>query len=119
MNDLDRLINDLEKAPAAVRKDTEKVVSKGALNVKQATQKRWRGLSNAPRLARAVTYDLHTAGDVVSAEIGPDKDKEKMQGALGNLIEYGSVNNAPRPAAPRSSSEEQIPFESTGTYGSF
>ncbi len=43
----------------------------------------------------------------------------KAQKTKGTPARVLAMNNAPRPAAPRSSSEEQIPFESTGTYGSF
>jgi hypothetical protein len=47
----------------------------------------------------SIGFDVHgTPGDVlrtgvIEAEIGPDKDKP--QGALGNILEYGTSNNAP------------------------
>jgi hypothetical protein len=56
----------------------------------------WAGFKSAPYLSRAVTFDVFRLGGSVSAEIGPDK--QRRQGALGNLLEFGSVNNAPRPA---------------------
>lgn len=93
---LDELIGDLKSARDRAVDEVRKVVSKGALNIKQDTKKRWSGLDHAPALPRAVSYDVNTAGTTVSAEIGPDK--AKRQGALGNLLEYGSVNNAPIPA---------------------
>lgn len=42
----------------------------------------------------SITYDVHPRlrGDVV-VEVGPDKDKR--QGDLGNLVYFGSRNNAP------------------------
>lgn len=93
---LHELEDDLQKAVDESIERTEKVVSKGALQIKNATKQGWSGFAHAPALPNAVTYDIDVSGTVVSAEIGPDK--AKRQGALGNLLEFGSVNNAPRPA---------------------
>lgn len=81
-----------EKAP----KETRKVVVKGAQNIKADWRKGWEGFRHAPSLPTAVGYDVGKAAEVVKAEIGPDK--RKRQGALGNLLEFGSVNNPPHPA---------------------
>lgn len=90
-------------APAEARK----VVQRGALNIKRDWRKAWTGLSHAPRLPYAVGYDTQITPAGAVAEIGPDKDLENKQGALGNLIEYGSVNNAPKPGgAPALKAEE-------------
>ena len=66
------------------------------------------GLAHAPQFPGSITYDfvgMAVGGGVAGAffggsgsynveiEIGPDKDRP--QGALGNLIEFGSVNNPP------------------------
>lgn len=67
------------------------------------------GMAHAPMFPRSITHgfagDSHGGGVVgafvgssfgqydIEVEIGPDKDLP--QGALGNLIEFGSVNNAP------------------------
>lgn len=93
---LTELIDDLQSVSDRAIEEVRKVVSKGALNIKQDTKKRWANLDHAPALPRAVSYGVKTTGTTVSAEIGPDK--AKRQGALGNLLEYGSVNNAPIPA---------------------
>lgn len=108
MDDMDRLIRDLEQAPDVARKGVRPVVAKGCLNIKTATQRRWTGLSNAPALARAVTYDTHLTPTGAWGEVGPDK--AKRQGDLGNLIEYGSVNNPPRPGLAPSLAEEDPRF---------
>jgi hypothetical protein len=108
MTDMDRLIRDLEKAPDTALKGVRPVVAKGCLNIKTATQRRWTGLSNAPLLARAVTYDTHLTPTGAWGEVGPDKDKR--QGDLGNLIEYGSVNNPPHPGLAPSAAEEDPRF---------
>ena len=72
-------------------------------------------MTHAPAFPYSITYDIgvgygqtlgQSVGSVIGggiasaqsstlrAEIGPDKGR--AQGALGNLIEYGSVNNPPQ-----------------------
>ncbi|GLZ62874.1 hypothetical protein [Micromonospora sp. NBRC 107095] len=92
---LNELAVTLESAADDAVPEGRKVVSKGALNIKNDWRRRWSGSPHAPALPYAIGYDIRTAGTLVSAEIGPDK--AKRQGALGNLYEFGSVNNAPRP----------------------
>jgi len=99
----------LAKANEDVTPEARKVVSKGALNIKNDWRRRWSGFRYAPALPYAVTYDTAEEGTRLSAEIGPDKDKR--QGALGNLLEFGSVNNAPRPAGSPALDAEQPRFE--------
>lgn len=43
----------------------------------------------------SITYDITGEGDFVEAEIGPDK--ERRQGALGNLLEGGGPHSNPHP----------------------
>lgn len=71
------------------------VVARGALNIKNA----WKAnaTATAGRHGRlypsSISYDMlpHPMG--ASAEIGPDKGAP--QGALGNLLEFGSSKNPP------------------------
>jgi hypothetical protein len=93
---LTELREDFHKAADEIVADTRKVVAKGLLNIKKETKARWSGLAHAPSLPGAVTYETTTSGSGASGEVGPDK--ARRQGALGNLVEYGSVNNAPIPA---------------------
>lgn len=94
-HDLIGLAGDLNAASDDVRKDVRAVVQRGALNIKRDAQKRVSGLKHAPAYPRSITYDSEETARGSSAEIGPDKSRR--QGALGNLIEYGSVHNPPRP----------------------
>ena len=100
---------DLGKVPGRAVPEIEKVVSKGALNIKQDWAARWKGLSHAPGLASAVNYDIKFGIGTIEAEIGPDKGKR--QGALGNLIEFGSINNAPHPGGGPALAAEAPKFE--------
>lgn len=71
------------------------IVTRGALGVKNG----WRdnAIATSGKHARAypysVSYDVKPIPGGAQAEIGPDKGKK--QGALGNLLEYGSSKNRP------------------------
>lgn len=99
------LARDLGKVAGRAVPEATKVVERGALNVKKDWQARWKGLAHAPSLASAVTYELKIGVGTIAAEVGPDKSYR--QGALGNLIEFGSVKNAAHPGgAPALAAEE-------------
>lgn len=93
MDDLQQLKVDLGLAGFKASAAAQAVVTKGATNIKADWRSRWSGMAHAPRLPDAITFDVRPLLRGWSAEIGPDKDRP--QGALGNLIEYGSENNAP------------------------
>lgn len=93
MSGLNELRAVLKDAQHDVAPETEKVMSRAGLNMKQGAARRVEGIRHAPAYPRAIGYDVFRAVDVIRTEVGPDKDRR--QGALGNLFEYGSVNNAP------------------------
>jgi hypothetical protein len=99
----------LEHARDEVGPEGRKVVEKGAYNIKDYWRAKWGGFRHAPDLPYAVTYDIFDEGDRVRAEIGPDKNKR--QGALGNLLEFGSENNAPHPGGSPALDAEGPRFE--------
>lgn len=106
LRQFDELVADLGKIPGRLAPQVAATVKKGAQNIKDDWADRWSDLDSAPRLDAAISYSLAGGGyGVFAAEIGPDKDRP--QGALGNLVEYGSVNNAPIPGgAPALDAEE-------------
>lgn len=108
-HELDVLAQDLDRAAGVAPKDARKVVAKGALNIKRDAQRRVTGLAHAPAYPRSITYDSHETLHGGWAEIGPDKDRR--QGALGNIIEYGTVKNPPRPHMAPAAAAEQPRFE--------
>jgi hypothetical protein len=87
----DVLANAAGVAPEVARK----VVAKGALNIKTDARRRISGLAHAPAYPFSITYDSHETATGAWAEIGPDKDRR--QGALGNILEYGTRKNPPHP----------------------
>lgn len=95
MSELADLADDLDRAAEKVLEESRKVIARGALNIKRDAAARVSGLAHAPYYPRAISYDTAVRGDTVHAEIGPDKGRP--QGPLGNLLEYGSMHNAPIP----------------------
>lgn len=104
--EVDRLVAALDKAVYDTPAEVEKVVAKGALNIKNGARRRIGRPAHAPAYANSITYDLQRWGMGAVAEIGPDKGRR--QGALGNLLEYGSVNNGPIPHI-RPAADEELP----------
>lgn len=90
---LTELVADLTAAPGKAQRQVDGVVRKGAVNVKNDAQRLISGLRHAPMYPASIGFDAKWERGAYVAEIGPDKDKP--QGALGNLLEYGSANNAP------------------------
>jgi hypothetical protein len=86
------------------------VVARGALNVKNG----WRANATATagrhgRLYPAsISYDMRPHPTGASAEIGPDKTRP--QGALGNLLEFGSVTNPTHMDGARALAAEAAAF---------
>lgn len=107
---LDALTTAIEGSRAVIEREGRAVVSKGALNVKND----WRSnaASSAGRHARlypsSIGYDIAQSPGVVEAVIGPDK--ARPQGALGNLLEFGSVHNPPHNDGGRALDAEEPRF---------
>lgn len=93
MSELDRLAADLGRASIKVATGAVAMVHRGSNNVVRDAKKLSSGMSHAPHYPDSIGYDVKVSAGSIGAEIGPDKDKR--QGALGNLLEYGSVNNPP------------------------
>lgn len=106
---LNELVAALTKAESRSVEAVRAVVERGAVNVKKDWRARWGGIGHAPALPAAVTYDVSFGFGTVSAEVGPDKGKR--QGALGNIIEFGTSKNAPIPGGLPALEAEQPKFE--------
>lgn len=77
----------------------DKAVEVGAVKIKKDARRIIGNPPHLPAYAASITYDIATHPGLraasVEAEIGPDK--ERAQGALGNILEYGTSHNAPIP----------------------
>lgn len=93
MTDLNKLIADLSGAPVKVQAEAIAVVRRGANNIKRDAQRFAPTGPHLPYYARSITYDTTVRVGDVEAVIGPDKDRP--QGPLGNVLEFGSSQNAP------------------------
>lgn len=105
---------DLARALAgAARKadgETRKVVTRGAANIKADWRREWTGLRALPALPGSITWDVTRRSPAAGyeAEVGPDK--ERNQGALGNIIEYGSARHHPHPGGGPALQREEPRF---------
>jgi hypothetical protein len=108
-SELAYLATSINAASAVAAAETAKVVAKGALNIKNGAARRVTGLRHARRYPASIDYDLYVTGRGAVADVGANKDKP--QGALGNLLEYGSVKNAPIPHIRPAADEEMPRFE--------
>lgn len=102
---LDELVSALKKAgvlaPAAARLQ----VQRSALAIKTDARHRVSGHAHLPAYPFSITYDTALTLYGATAEIGPDKDRP--QGPLGNIIEYGGTRSAPIPhMEPAAEAEE-------------
>ena len=85
------LSHDLGEVPDRVIPEVKKSVSRGALNIKNDMARDARSDGSYRHFHRSISYDL--VRDGLAAEIGPDKNR--VQGALGNILYFGTSKNAP------------------------
>ncbi|MEU5442765.1 hypothetical protein [Streptomyces griseofuscus] len=112
MSDVRRLEQYLARSIPRVRRDARQVTMKGAMNIKKDWRKNARQSSgrHAPAYPNSVGFDFGAYGpDIFMAIIGPDKGSP--QGALGNLLEYGSAKNPPHRDGGRALDAETPRFE--------
>jgi hypothetical protein len=91
--DLKSLRAMLSNAQRDVEPESRKVLIRAAYNIKRDAQRKVSDIAHAPHYPRAIGYDVAWLAGFGVAEIGPDK--RKVQGALGNILEYGTRNNPP------------------------
>lgn len=100
----------LNRAVSKAWPEADKVLNRAGFNIKKDWAKRWSGHPHFPALSRAVSYDLfHTLAGNSRVEAGPDKNRR--QGALGNIIEFGTPTSAPIPGGLPALEAEAPRFE--------
>ncbi len=92
-SELNALAGEFTEKAATLPPKAEAVVFKGALNVKRDARQFASGLRHAPHYPYSISFDMLDEPGSIGAEIGPDKDHP--QGALGNILEYGTAKNPP------------------------
>lgn len=96
--ELNHLARDIGDVPDKAGPFINSAVQHTSRLVRDSWRERAAGNPYAPAFPYSITYDLTVyrgfGVSMLRSEIGPDKDRP--QGALGNLLEFGSVNNPPR-----------------------
>lgn len=120
-SDLSRLAADIGRAPSKSGRTLRQAIEVTARNIRDSAREKASGLEHAPAFPYSITYDVGVnnsllrdtfgggGADTIMADIGPDKDRP--QGSLGNLLEYGSVNNSPRGIMHGALQENEADFE--------
>lgn len=102
---------ELSTAASRTLPEVAKVVGQGANNIKKDWRRRWSGMPHIARLPYTIGYDVFTLPGSVKAEIGPDHSKNRLQGPLANIIEFGSPTSAPIPGGQPALDTESPKFE--------
>ncbi len=89
MSEVNRLAVGLGRADAKMVPVAAVVLNESATRIRNDMRKSARGHARFPSFPSSVTHDIRG----LSAEIGPDKNKR--QGALGNILYFGTVHNGP------------------------
>ena len=87
------LAADLGKASREAFKEAEKVTEKAAHNIKTTMADDAKSSGTYRHFAGSISYDRAMSVGQIGYEIGPDKDR--TQGALGNILYFGTSKNAP------------------------
>jgi hypothetical protein len=86
-----RLAADLGRTPGRLVPEVTKATEDSAKRIQRALRADARGIGHAPHFPRSITYEMKPRVGVIGAEIGPDKDLK--QGALGNILYFGTSKN--------------------------
>jgi hypothetical protein len=89
------LVVALDKATSRMIPEVSAVLGKAGGNMKNDIRARWSGMRHLPKLPGLVSYDVFPWVGGIYVEVGP---AHVGQGELAVFAEFGSVNNAPRPA---------------------
>lgn len=93
------LANELRRIRGRLRPALRKAVATSATTIRDDARARIVAQSvsgHIKQYPRSITHTVKDSGaTLVTAEIGPDKDKS--QGPLGNILEYGTSKNPPYP----------------------
>ncbi|WP_229401918.1 hypothetical protein [Micromonospora okii] len=100
--DFDEWAQSIEDAIARAPAEAAKVLGRGALNIKKDAQRtvrrKLRGRrSHLRRYPYSIGYDVYQGLRGPTADIGPDKNKTRLQGPFGAIVENGSLTSAPMP----------------------
>jgi hypothetical protein len=99
-SELDDLADQLDAAIDKVLDVTARTTARSALAIKKGAQNYIIAQTTTTytvHYPHSISYDVTEDGTEIRAEIGPDKARRGRQGALGNILEFGTSRNAPIP----------------------
>lgn len=92
-SDVLRLAIDLENISSNAQKPLRETVQKSARTIRDAMRRDAQGHAHFPHFPSSITFETKENAGSIDAEIGPDKGR--TQGALGNILYFGTSKNAP------------------------
>jgi hypothetical protein len=93
LSEVRALEQDLGRISGQVVKPLTETLTKSANAVRDAMRADAAGHAHFPHFPNAITADVKTRVGQLEAEIGPDKSR--TQGALGNILYFGTSKNGP------------------------
>lgn len=93
MSEVTELAADFGKAAGSMVPAIDKAVERGALNIKNVMVDDAASSGHYKHFSRAISYDRAYSVGSITYEVGPDKDGP--QGALGNILYFGTGQNGP------------------------
>lgn len=106
LRELVAVFGEIEKG---MLKKVDGVVGRAGFNVKTEAVRRVSGYAHLPKYPKSISYDQFHGLGVSGVVIGPDKNRP--QGALGNIIEDGSPTSEPIPHLAPAAALEAPRFE--------
>lgn len=101
-SELGTLADDFLKAALKIDPELEVILDRAGRDIQDAARENASGYPSLPHYPASITFDITHGVGTVGVEVGPDKNLP--QGSLGNIIEYGSVNNPPQHNLARAAS---------------
>jgi len=93
ISDLKRLAESLAGAPLRARPLLRSANKKSARHLRDRMRSDAAGIGHAPHFPASITDETKSLRSDITTEVGPDK--AMTQGALGNILYFGTSNNAP------------------------
>jgi len=93
LTEVRRLAADFGHAGDDAILEIDKVVERGALGMKKTMAEDAANSGHYKLFAASISYDRRYGFGSIAYDVGPDKDRP--QGALGNILYFGTSNNDP------------------------
>lgn len=93
LSELRQLDADLGKIPGRAVPPLMAAADKSGQRVRRQMRSDARGIAHAPYFPASITHEVEVKVGQIAVEVGPDKGRK--QGALGNILYFGTSKNGP------------------------